>query len=54
LDVLVAKGQLTTDQVREGKAVLHETVCLLVGLIRSLSPERLGEEPLPYRSGGEV
>ena len=54
LDVLVAKGQLTTDQVREGKAVLHETVCLLVGLIRSLSPERLGEEPLPYRTSGDI
>jgi hypothetical protein len=33
---LVAKGQFTTDQVRDGKAVLHETVSLLVGLIRSL------------------
>jgi four helix bundle protein len=54
LDVLVAKGQLTSDQVRDGKAVLHETVCLLVGLIRSLSPERLGEESLPYRTSGEV
>jgi len=41
LDVLVAKGQFTADQVRDGKAVLHETVSLLVGLIRSLSPERL-------------
>ena len=54
LDVLVAKGQLTADQVREGKALLHETVCLLVGLIRSLSPERLGEEPLPYRTSGDT
>jgi four helix bundle protein len=51
LDVLVAKGKLTADQVRDGKALLHETVSLLVGLIRSISPERLGEEPLPYRSG---
>ncbi len=54
LDVLVAKGQFTTDQVREGKAVLHETVSLLVGLIRSISPERLGEEPLPYRISGDI
>jgi four helix bundle protein len=54
LDVLVAKGQFTTDQVRDGKAVLHETVSLLVGLIRSISPERLGEEPLPYRTSGDI
>jgi four helix bundle protein len=54
LDVLVAKGQLTTDEIREGKALLREIVCLLVGLIRSLSPERLGEEPMPYRTTGEV
>ena len=53
-DVLVAKGQLTADQVRDRKAALHETVCLLVGLIRSLSPERLGEEPLPYRTCGDI
>jgi hypothetical protein len=54
LDVLVAKGQLTPDQVRDGKAVLHETVCLLVGLIRSMSPERLREEPLPDRTSGDI
>ncbi|MBE7503868.1 MAG: four helix bundle protein [Verrucomicrobiales bacterium] len=53
LDVLVAKGQFTTDQVLEGKAILHETVSLLVGLIRSISPERLGEEPRPYRTSGD-
>ena len=53
LDVLVAKGQFTPDQVRDGKAILHETVSLLVGLIRRRSPERLGEEPLPYRTSGD-
>lgn len=52
LDVLVAKGRFTTDQVGEGKALLHETVSLLVGRIRSPAPDRLGEEPLPYRTGG--
>lgn len=52
LDVLVAKGRFTAHQVREGKALLHETVSLLVGLIRSLAPDRLGEEPLPYRTSG--
>jgi four helix bundle protein len=54
LDVLVAKGQFTTEQVRDGKAVLHETVSLLVGLIRSISPDRLGEEPLPYQTSCDI
>ncbi|MBX3745083.1 MAG: four helix bundle protein [Verrucomicrobiae bacterium] len=54
LDVLVAKGELSSEQVREGKALLHETVCLLVGLIRSLSPGRLGEELPPYRTCGDI
>jgi four helix bundle protein len=50
LDVLVAKGECTPDQVQDGKAVLHEVVSLLVGLIRSISPDRLGEESAPYAS----
>jgi four helix bundle protein len=50
LDVLVAKGKCTVDQIRSGKAILHETVSLLVGLIKSISPDRLGEESLPYRA----
>lgn len=54
LDVLVAKGKSTADQIQGGKAILHETVSLLVGLIRSISPDRLGEEPLPYRTSTEV
>jgi four helix bundle protein len=50
LDVLVAKGKCTADQVQSGKALLHEVVCLLIGLIKSFSPDRLGEEPVPYRT----
>jgi len=53
LDVLVPKGEATADQVQDGKAILYETVSLLVGLIRSISPDRLGEEPLPYRTSTE-
>ena len=34
--------------------VLYETVSLLVGLIRSISPERLGEASLPYRTSSEI
>ena len=54
LDVLVAKKACTADQVQQGKTLLREVVSLLIGLIKSLSPDRLGEQPLPYRtSAGE-
>ena len=49
LDVLVAKGKCTTEQIHNGKALLHEVVSLLIGLIRSLSPDRLREDPPPYQ-----
>ena len=51
LDVLVAKGKGNPDQIAAGKALLYEAVCLLVGLVRSISPERLREEPTSYRVG---
>src|SRR5580765_681513 len=35
LDVLVAKGKCSVEQIQGGKEILHETVSLLVGLIRS-------------------
>ena len=50
LDVLVAKGRCTSDRVEEGKRLLHETVSLLIGLSRSIAPDRLGEEGPPYRT----
>jgi four helix bundle protein len=48
LDVLVAQRKCTTDQIQSGKGILHETVCLVVGLIKSIAPDRLREEPSPY------
>ena len=53
LDVLVAKGKCTAEQIQSGKQLLHEIVCLLVGLIRSIAPDRLGEEPVEYRIATE-
>ena len=53
LDVLVAKGKCTAEEIQRGKEILHETVRLLVGLIKSISPDRLGEEPVEYRTPGE-
>jgi four helix bundle protein len=49
LDVLVAKGKCTAEQTQAGKEMLRETVSLVIGLIKSISPDRLGEEPLEYR-----
>jgi four helix bundle protein len=49
LDVLVAKGRCTVEETREGKEILYQTVSLLIGLIKSVSPDRLGEDPVPYR-----
>ena len=53
LDVLVAKGKCSVEEIQGGKEILHETVSLLVGLIRSISPDRLGEEPFGYRTSTE-
>ena len=50
LDVLVAKGKCTSDRTQEGKRFLHETVSLLIGLGKSIAPDRLGEEGSPYRT----
>jgi hypothetical protein len=54
LDVLVAKGRCTVEDVESGKEILRETVSLLVGLIRSISPDRLGEEPGEYKVSGDL
>jgi four helix bundle protein len=53
LDVLVAKGKCTVEEIQSGKELLHETVSLLVGLVRSIAPDRLGEEALPYLTSTE-
>ena len=54
LDVLVAKGKCTPEEIQKGKEILNEAVSLLVGLIKSISPDRLGEEPVEYRVSTEV
>ncbi len=54
LDVLVAKGKCTAGQIEAGKGILLEVVALLIGLIRSISPDRLGEEAVAYRTSAEA
>ena len=49
----MAKGKSSVEQIQVGKEILHETVSLLVGLIRSISFDRLGEESLGYRTSTE-
>ena len=51
LDVLVAKGRATEAEVEPGKQLLRRVVSLLVGLIRSNSPDRFREDEVPYRVG---
>jgi len=44
LDVLLANGKCSVEQIQGGKEILHDTVSLLVGLSRSIDPDRLAEE----------
>lgn len=53
LDVLVAKGRATEDELAAGKQLLRRVVSMLVGLIRSQSPDRFHEDEVPYRVRGE-
>lgn len=53
LDALVAKGKFVEEDMRRGKENLREIVSMLVGLIRSNSPDRLHEEPVAYETGKE-
>ena len=53
LDVLVAKGKCTIEQIQSGKELLIEIVSLLIGLMKSISPDRLCEEPIEYRISSE-
>jgi four helix bundle protein len=49
LDLIFIKGQLLEAELEEGKGLLKDIVSLLVGLIRSNSPDRLHEEATEYR-----
>ena len=43
------QGKFSAEQVEIGKRLLHETVALLIGLTKSISADRLGEEEIRYR-----
>ncbi|HWX20808.1 MAG TPA: four helix bundle protein [Candidatus Binatia bacterium] len=48
LDILFAKNQIGEREANAGKVSLQEVVSMLVGLIRSNSPDRIHEESAPY------
>ena len=52
LDLIFIKKLLAEPELEEGKGLLKDIVSLLVGLIRSNSPDRLHEEPTEYRLEG--
>jgi four helix bundle protein len=54
LDVLVATEKCSSDQIESGKQLLQETVSLLVGLGKSVAPDRFGEEMVGYSTRTEI
>ena len=53
LDLIFIKKLLSEVELDAGKSVLKDIVSLLIGLIRSNSPDRLHEEVVEYWVGGE-
>ncbi len=51
LDLIFIKRLLSEMELDAGKMLLKDIVSLLVGLIRSNSPDRLHEEAVEYRVG---
>lgn len=52
LDLLFIKQALTESELEAGKTLLNQIVGLLVGLIKSKSPDRFREDEVEYRVGG--
>ena len=53
LDVLFLKQVLNPSELDEGKTILSSVVGLLVGLIKSKSPDRFREDEVEYRIDGD-
>ena len=51
LDLIFIKKFISEQELEEGKTILKNIVSMLVGLIRSNSPDRLHEEAVEYRVG---
>jgi four helix bundle protein len=53
LDLIFIKKLLSEAELDQGKMLLKDIISLLVGLIRSNSPDRLHEEPVAYHVSTE-
>ena len=51
LDLIFIKKVISQQELEEGKTMLQAIVSMLIGLIRSNSPDRLHEEPVEYKVG---
>ena len=51
LDLIFIKKLISETELEEGKSILKDVISLLVGLIRSNSPDRLHEDAVEYRVG---
>ena len=49
LDLIFIKKLLSEAELNEGKTLLRDIISLLVGLIRSNSPDRMHEDAVEYR-----
>jgi four helix bundle protein len=49
LDLVFIKKLLSEEELDEGKTLLRDIISLLVGLIRSNSPDRMHEDAVEYR-----
>lgn len=48
LDVLAGKQRIPSEMAARGKQMLLEVVSMLIGLIKAVTPQRVGEEPGAY------
>jgi len=51
LDLIFIKKLISETELEEGKSILKNVISLLVGLIRSNSPDRMHEDAVEYRVG---
>lgn len=51
LDLIFIKKPISETELEEGKSILKNVISLLVGLIRSNSPDRMHEDAVEYRVG---
>ena len=51
LDLIFIKKLISETELEQGKSILKDVISLLVGLIRSNSPDQMHEDAVEYRVG---